>query len=251
MEFPKKQLLVVGDRVLITPEEGEDRSRVGLYLPASALEAQQVQSGLIVATGPGEPMPDFSALDDEPWKASRRDTGPASADAGPGRRPRDLLPQGGGRDHLRGTEVPGRAPGRHPRAGARGSAPLAGRADDPASGTAASWCSWRPWPLLALAVAIAAFRDLVPRPLGFLGLGLFLVCLAMIAAIGWETRRDMLATARGSGPGPDDRHAGRQAPRRGRRHARERWRGAAAPQARPPTLILQEGRTPARARPAA
>ncbi len=73
MEFPKKQLLVVGDRVLITPEDGEDRTRVGLYLPASALEGQQVQAGLIVATGPGEPMPDFSALDEEPWKASRRD----------------------------------------------------------------------------------------------------------------------------------------------------------------------------------
>ena len=36
MEFPKKQLLVVGDRVLITPEDGDDRTRVGLYLPATA-----------------------------------------------------------------------------------------------------------------------------------------------------------------------------------------------------------------------
>lgn len=72
MEFPKKQLLVVGDRVLITPEEGEDRTRVGLYLPASALDTQQVQSGLIVATGPGEPMPDFSVIDEEPWKLSAR-----------------------------------------------------------------------------------------------------------------------------------------------------------------------------------
>ena len=33
MEFPRKQLLVVGDRVLITPEDGDDRTRVGLYLP--------------------------------------------------------------------------------------------------------------------------------------------------------------------------------------------------------------------------
>ena len=33
MEFPKKQLLVVGDRVLITPEDGDERTRVGLYLP--------------------------------------------------------------------------------------------------------------------------------------------------------------------------------------------------------------------------
>lgn len=73
MEFSKKQLLVVGDRVLVTPEDGEGRTRVGLYLPASALEGQQVQAGLIVATGPGEPMPDFSAVDDEPWKATRRE----------------------------------------------------------------------------------------------------------------------------------------------------------------------------------
>lgn len=73
MTVPRKQLLVVGDRVLITPEEGEDRTRVGLYLPASALEGQPVQAGVIVATGPGEPMPDFSTLDEEPWKTPRRD----------------------------------------------------------------------------------------------------------------------------------------------------------------------------------
>src|SRR5512133_743069 len=45
----RKQLIVVGDRVLIAPEEGEDRSRVGLYLPASAIDAQAVQTGTIVA----------------------------------------------------------------------------------------------------------------------------------------------------------------------------------------------------------
>jgi co-chaperonin GroES (HSP10) len=68
MEFPKKQLLVVGDRVLISPEDGDDRTRVGLYLPATAIDSQQVQTGLIVATGPGTPIADLSALDDEPWK---------------------------------------------------------------------------------------------------------------------------------------------------------------------------------------
>ena len=69
----KKQLLVVGDRVLITPEEGDDRTRVGLYLPATALDAQQVQSGVIVATGPGDAVADISSLDEEPWKAERRE----------------------------------------------------------------------------------------------------------------------------------------------------------------------------------
>jgi co-chaperonin GroES (HSP10) len=72
VEFPRKQLLLVGDRVLVTPEEGDDRTRVGLYLPATAIDTQQVQSGLIVAVGPGDAVPDFSALDDEPWKAERR-----------------------------------------------------------------------------------------------------------------------------------------------------------------------------------
>ena len=72
MEFPRRQLLVVGDRVLITPEEGDDRTRVGLYLPATALDAQQVQTGLIVATGPGTPVADLSSIDEEPWKVGAR-----------------------------------------------------------------------------------------------------------------------------------------------------------------------------------
>ncbi|HET7470226.1 MAG TPA: co-chaperone GroES family protein [Gemmatimonadales bacterium] len=66
-------MLVVGDRVLITPEDGDDRTRVGLYLPATAIDAQQVQTGLIVATGPGTPIADVSALDDEPWKLESRE----------------------------------------------------------------------------------------------------------------------------------------------------------------------------------
>ncbi len=64
--------MVVGDRVLIRPEEGEDRTHVGLYLPATAIESQQVQGGVIVVVGPGEPVADFSSLDDEPWKAVSR-----------------------------------------------------------------------------------------------------------------------------------------------------------------------------------
>ena len=45
MEFPNRQLLVVGDRVLIAAEDGDDRTRVGLYLPATAIDSQQVQTG--------------------------------------------------------------------------------------------------------------------------------------------------------------------------------------------------------------
>jgi co-chaperonin GroES (HSP10) len=73
MDSIPKELRVVGDRVLITPEDGEEhRSRVGLYLPATAVDAQQVQTGLIVATGPGDPLPDPSAFEDEPWRAEER-----------------------------------------------------------------------------------------------------------------------------------------------------------------------------------
>ena len=63
-----KRLIVVGDRVLITPEPGEARTNVGLYLPATALEGRQVQGGRIVATGPGTPMTEPASMDDEPWK---------------------------------------------------------------------------------------------------------------------------------------------------------------------------------------
>jgi chaperonin GroES len=72
MEFPRKQLILVGDRVLIAPEEGEERTRVGLYLPATAIDSQQIQSGLVIAVGPGDPAPDFGTMDDEPWKLSER-----------------------------------------------------------------------------------------------------------------------------------------------------------------------------------
>src|SRR6476661_5671405 len=74
VEFPRKQLMVVGDRVLIAPEDGDDRTRVGLYLPATAIDSQQVQTGLIVATGPGTPVADLSSLDDEPWKVGSHDS---------------------------------------------------------------------------------------------------------------------------------------------------------------------------------
>jgi co-chaperonin GroES (HSP10) len=65
-----KKLLVVGDRVLIRVEEGEERSKVGLYLPPTAVDNQAVQGGYIVATGPGLPLPDFGDNADEPWRTT-------------------------------------------------------------------------------------------------------------------------------------------------------------------------------------
>ena len=68
MSKSKKRLIVVGDRVLIQPEEGEDRTKVGLYLPATAVDNQAVQGGKVVATGPGNAVSAPTELDQEPWK---------------------------------------------------------------------------------------------------------------------------------------------------------------------------------------
>ena len=68
MSESKKRLIVVGDRVLIQPEEGEDRTKVGLYLPATAVDSQAVQGGIVIATGPGNAVSAPTELDEEPWK---------------------------------------------------------------------------------------------------------------------------------------------------------------------------------------
>jgi chaperonin GroES len=74
MRMNDKQLIVVGDRVLVRPEDGEDRTKVGLYLPPTAVDSQAVQGGRIVATGPGLPMPDLATnTGDEPWRTPARE----------------------------------------------------------------------------------------------------------------------------------------------------------------------------------
>jgi co-chaperonin GroES (HSP10) len=73
MRKKNKELIVVGDRVLVSIEEGEERSSVGLYLPSTAIDNQAVQGGRIVATGPGLPMPDLASQDsDEPWRNAQQ-----------------------------------------------------------------------------------------------------------------------------------------------------------------------------------
>jgi co-chaperonin GroES (HSP10) len=67
-----RQLLVVGDRVLIKPDRPEERTEVGLYLPQTVVEKEKVQSGRIVATGPGIPLPDPTEDEEEPWKETAR-----------------------------------------------------------------------------------------------------------------------------------------------------------------------------------
>lgn len=73
MDKPLSRLIVVGDRVLIRPEGGEERTRAGLYLPQSAIDKHAVQGGRVIALGPGTPMPEPASIEDEPWKVEKRE----------------------------------------------------------------------------------------------------------------------------------------------------------------------------------
>jgi co-chaperonin GroES (HSP10) len=64
-----EKFIVVGDRVLIRPEEESNRTVSGLYLPPGVAEKEKIQSGYIIKVGPGYPM--ASPVDEEPWKESK------------------------------------------------------------------------------------------------------------------------------------------------------------------------------------
>ncbi len=68
----KKQLLVVGDRVLVEPETGERTTEVGLILPANAVAKEAVQAGRVKAVGPGTPLPPPSDELDEEWQEPKQ-----------------------------------------------------------------------------------------------------------------------------------------------------------------------------------
>lgn len=66
----KKQIIMIGDRVLIDPEAGPDRTQTGLYLPPTVKEKDKVQGGFVVKVGPGYPFQDPNKSE-EPWSAKR------------------------------------------------------------------------------------------------------------------------------------------------------------------------------------
>ncbi|MCC6346500.1 MAG: co-chaperone GroES [Nitrospirales bacterium] len=68
----KKNLIIVGDRVLIDPDDRLDRTTTGLYLPPTIKEKEKVQGGYVVTTGPGYPVHDASSSSEEPWSSRRR-----------------------------------------------------------------------------------------------------------------------------------------------------------------------------------
>ncbi len=62
-----KKLIVIGDRLLIRPSKGNERSASGLYLPPGVQEKEKVQQGYVIKTGPGYVIP--VPIESESWKS--------------------------------------------------------------------------------------------------------------------------------------------------------------------------------------
>ncbi|MDE2730506.1 MAG: co-chaperone GroES family protein [Bacteroidota bacterium] len=66
------ELIVVGDRVLVEPDEGDRQTDSGLLLPASVAERESVGSGRIVRVGPGHLIPNPEYTEEEPWSKPKQ-----------------------------------------------------------------------------------------------------------------------------------------------------------------------------------
>jgi chaperonin GroES len=62
----KKQIVIIGDRVLIEPDSDKERTESGLYLPQGIAEKEKVQGGHVIKIGPGYIVPSV-ADSAEPW----------------------------------------------------------------------------------------------------------------------------------------------------------------------------------------
>ena len=67
----KKNLIIVGDRVLIEPDEKMDKTPSGLYLPPTVKEKERILGGHVKKTGPGYAIPESTP--DESWKAGAKE----------------------------------------------------------------------------------------------------------------------------------------------------------------------------------
>jgi chaperonin GroES len=67
----KKNLIAVGDRVLIDPDERSDKTTSGLYLPPTVREKEKVIGGYVIRTGPGYAIHD--PVSEESWSSDRKE----------------------------------------------------------------------------------------------------------------------------------------------------------------------------------
>jgi len=66
-----KNLVIIGDRVLIDPEEGMDKTPSGLYLPPTVKEKEKILGGHVVKVGPGYAIPD--TMPAESWTSGKKE----------------------------------------------------------------------------------------------------------------------------------------------------------------------------------
>jgi co-chaperonin GroES (HSP10) len=66
-DFSFDTVIVVGDRVLVKPRAQDQTTPSGLFLPPGVKENEKIQSGYVIKTGPGYPLPTIADAD-EPWK---------------------------------------------------------------------------------------------------------------------------------------------------------------------------------------
>ncbi|MCD8176394.1 MAG: co-chaperone GroES family protein [Tannerellaceae bacterium] len=62
-----EKFLMVGDKVLIKPKNPQSQTKSGLYLPPTVQQGEKIQSGYIIKTGPGYPLPS-TVEETEVWK---------------------------------------------------------------------------------------------------------------------------------------------------------------------------------------
>jgi co-chaperonin GroES (HSP10) len=61
------KFLMIGDKVLVRPTSPQGKTKSGLLLPPSVQEGERLQTGYVIKTGPGIPLPP-PADDEAPWK---------------------------------------------------------------------------------------------------------------------------------------------------------------------------------------
>lgn len=64
------KFLMIGDKVLVKPTNPQGKTKSGLLLPPSVQEGEKLQTGYVIKTGPGIPLPSQTD-EDEIWKKDK------------------------------------------------------------------------------------------------------------------------------------------------------------------------------------
>ncbi len=68
-----RKIIIVGDRVLVKPDEERARTALGLYLPQGVESKEKIQGGYVEKVGPGYPLPAPGDVSDDPWNQEQKE----------------------------------------------------------------------------------------------------------------------------------------------------------------------------------